>query len=121
MMAQTLAYIQRMTGQFQSETCTIQELTPVPNRIGVMGKSFSTVASNVRCRVITERGTSATTAEQVASREALVDGYRISLPAGTVIGHDYRIIVGDDTYDVVGVLDDRTDENEIQVRVTKVR
>lgn len=121
MMSQTLAYIKRMTTAFQSETCTIQKQTNIPNRIGVMAKGFDTVASGVTCRVIMEKGMNSTEALTVASREALVDSYRISLPAGTVIGHDYRIIVGADTYDVVGVLDDRTDENEIQVRVTKVR
>lgn len=121
MNSQLFAYIKRITTTFQTATCTIQQRTGLTNAMGDPGETFDTVASGVPCRVITEGGYGQNRSQPVASREAQVDAYRISLPAGTVIGHDYRVIVVDDTYDVTGIIDQRTDENDIQVRVVKVR
>lgn len=114
------ALIQRVLNTFLNETCTLYARVDSAYETGAQGTAFVAVASGVKCRVINSFGARGDSGE-VAQRETLRDTFRIILPVGTVIGNDYRVQVGAVLYEVTGVVDDRSDAADVQVRVERVR
>lgn len=120
MNSQIAAMIQRITEQYLTETCTLQKRVQQTNAVGVAIETFENTET-LACRIITETAGGRGIAQEMAGRETLTDAYRIVLPAGTSIGDDYRVVSGGYTYEVVGILDQRTDGNDVQVRARRMR
>lgn len=117
--SQFTSFMERYTRRFQTESAVLSRRTTTTNVLGAPEIVYEDYAT-VTCRIILDQARRGE-ARNVAEREALVDVYRISLPAGTEIGDDCRVTVGGVVYEVVGVLDARTDENDVQVRATRAR
>lgn len=116
--------LKRATAQFLTETCTIEKLANARDRFGnKVPNQWESVASGVACRVITPGGVgiSRTASMDVGSQEALVETYRLIVPAGTELDVDYRVTVDSIQYHVVNVLTARTDETDRQAILTRVR
>lgn len=112
------------TAKFLTETCTIEQLANARDRYGnKIPNQWETVASGVACRVITTggQGINRTSSMDVGSQEAMVETYRLIVPAGTSLDVDYRVTVNSVIYQVVSVLVARTDETDRQAILTRVR
>lgn len=115
-----LAMIQNETAKWLTVSCVIQKRAQLKSPQGAAREVFENTATVV-CRIITETQGARGNAEAIAGKETITDSYRIILPAGTEIGDDYRIVSGEYTYQVIGILDKRTDGNEVQIRARRMR
>jgi len=78
----------------------------------------------VPCRVIMSRQGTRPSADLIAGQEQLVDEYRLIVPYGTALAVNQRVTVdGDDgaTYQVVGLIDRRTDATDSQAVLIRAR
>jgi hypothetical protein len=124
--SQTLAMIRRQTAGFLKDTCKIEFETNgassfMPKPLTVL------VANGVACRVIMSRQGTRPSAEQVASQEQIVDEYRLIVPYGTALAVNQIVTVYTDgagegtTYQVTGLITERTDENDAQAVIIRAR
>lgn len=120
--ASTLNRIRKTVNKYLPETCDIE--SSVDGATGSMGQklqSWETVATGVSCRVIRAGNrTSGDTAIQ-GGRETIEDTVRIILPVGTVVDVDYRIVIGNRSYQIVGIQDDLTDAVDVSVIGKRIR
>ena len=114
------AMLQRETNKWLTETCTLLKRQHATGPEGAPVEEYQAVAT-LPCRIITETQGARGVSEAVAARETITDSYRVVLPAGTLIDDKHRIERGGFTYEVVGILDKRTDGNEVQVRARRMR
>lgn len=116
-----LSQLRAITAQYLKDTCTIQSLVNNRGQYGeVIADGWSTVASGVACRIITERDTRKA-GELVGGQEALVDTYKIIVPVGTALAANQRIVCNGLTYDVVNLITGRTDETDEQAVIVRAR
>lgn len=112
------------TEKYFSETCDIDvEITSV-GQFGTSAKpAWTRVQSGVRCQRITVgKVGSSTRAETVGDQESIEDLLRVVLPAGTPISNsNYRLTIGGRYYYVVRIVDDRANETDVQVIVSRNR
>lgn len=107
-----IAQLRKTTRQYLTETATVERESELRGEYGERVHEWVQVASGVQCRVIT---TSRGDLQTLANQEVMIDQYKIILASGTEVGVDYRIIVGGHAYRVTSVMDDRTDELDINV------
>jgi hypothetical protein len=120
MNSRILAMIKNETEKWLVESCVIQKRAPTSSPRGAPKAEFENTAT-VDCRIITEQQGARGAAEVIGGKETLTDAYRIILPAGTEIAKDYRVVSGEFTYEIIGILDKRTDGNDVQVRARRMR
>ena len=118
--ARMVARLQGTVNEYLSETCTLTRIDFVQGRLG-MTESEVIVASGVACRVIDDSQRQGQGYQNVGLHEAQVDAYRVILPSGTTIDSEYRITVGLRVYEVVALLDDRSNELFVGCRVRRIR
>lgn len=121
MSSQLRAMLRTTTAQFLTETALIEAEVSSTGEWNQPVPLWTTVASDVPCRVITAQPQTNNTAQQVGSQEQLVDTYRIIAPYGTAFATNQRVTVGSVVYQVVGVVTDRTDETDTQAILTRAR
>lgn len=117
----TLTAIQRYVARFLKSECTITRAVVGKDVHGSPTKTYDPVASNVPCRVITQRGTASAQAMRIGARETLVDMYRLIVSTDTDVRQDDQIIVGDATYEVASIDDKLTDRVFKGVVLTRER
>lgn len=118
---QTLAYIKSKFTAFRTETCDIYAVTWGVDDFGAQQKSFAQVGTAVACRVITGQQSFQSGMMQQGEQKSMKHELRISLPVGTELDVDYQIDVGGVVYDVVRVIDDLTDDTQVQAVITRRR
>lgn len=117
-----LTILRKATASFLTETCTIEALVNGRDAFGnKVQNQWETVASGVACRVITAGTNRQAAMQDVGTQEAMVETYRLVVPAGTALDIDQRVTVNDVTYQIVSVLVARTDETDRQAVMTRVR
>lgn len=110
------------TARFLTETCDIEKLANARDKYGnKVPNQWETVSSDVACRIITAGTRNQSSSMDVGSQEALVETYRLIVPAGTALDVDYRVTCNGIVYQVVNVLTSRTDETDRQAILTRVR
>ncbi|MCZ2099369.1 MAG: DUF6093 family protein [Anaerolineae bacterium] len=112
-----LAQMRAAAESLMTDTCTIEQLSDAVDRAGAPLNTWETVASNVRCRLITAgllRGL-----RVVGEQPQLGQEYRVVLPAGTAIDVQHRITLDSDgtRWLVNGAVAGLTDEVSTQVYV----
>lgn len=114
--------IQSRVETFLNETCDIQKEDDARGKYGERIHTWTTVAADVACRVISVSSNStASQAGGVGNQEMIVDTYRLILPRGTVISADYRVSLGGVLFDVVNVYDRWSDRMDVQVLIKRAR
>lgn len=113
--------IRRRLNGFLTEHCSIARETMTRGQYGEMVHDWETVAEGVPCRVITAGSRFMSAMREVGQQQAFVDVYRVVLPADTTLEAGYRITVGSRVYDVINIMDRRTDETDVQAVVMEVR
>jgi len=94
-----LASMKATQGAALNTTCTIKQRTFADDTVGGWTESEDNRATDVACRLGPYRAPSeGVVAEQLAGHEAFV----LTLPAGQVIEVTDRVIIGSDSYEVVG-------------------
>ena len=116
-----LAYMRDVTADLLTDTCTIEVRVQGQGEFGNPSQTiWETVSSSVACRLITTMREPM--AQDVGSREALVDTYRLICPYGTALDKDQRVTLsGGDVYHVTGVVVERTSETDTQAYVVRAR
>lgn len=98
--ADQLASMKVTQGAALNTTCTIKQRTFSADTVGGRTESEANRATNVACRLGPYRApTEGVVAEQLAGHEAFV----LTLPAGQAIEVTDRVVIGSDSYEVVGV------------------
>ena len=98
--ADPLASMKATQGAALNTTCTIKQRTFTADTVGGQAEGEATRATNVACRLGPYRAPSeGVVAEQLAGHEAFV----LTLAAGQVIEVTDRVIIGSDSYEVVGI------------------
>jgi hypothetical protein len=117
-------HLRSMTARFLTDTCTIEARSNSVGEFGDPQEVFASVAAGVACRVITlgTRYAVAALNPAVLGREALVDAYRLVVPAGTALDVDHRVTMSSgEVYQVVDLITERTDETDEQAIIVRVR
>lgn len=118
---QMVAFIQSMARRWMTSTCTIEREAESFGAFGEPIHTWEILSSGTACRLITSKGANSPQLAVVADRETMEDTYRISLPVGTTLATDYRITTGGNVYNVVAVLDGRTDSADVQALLVRMR
>lgn len=86
-------------GDTLPDTCTIMSPTYTQDNFGGFTQVFGTASANVPCRL-----------DVIKPREQVIDGknthftqFMVSLPWDTTISPNYRVVIGSDTFNVVGI------------------
>lgn len=116
-----LAQMRRAAEQLMTQTCRIEQEVNAVGTWGQPSPQWTEVARNVKCRVITSRQSTRSTAGMVGEQETLVDEYRLICPAGTALEKNQRVTVDDVTYQVVNVIVARADETDTQAVIVRAR
>jgi head-tail adaptor len=116
-----LNQLRTTVNRWLTETATIERQTESRGVYGEQVHDWETVASGVACRVINAGNSNAGNNQQFGNQELMMDRYKIVMPTGTVVDVDYRITVAGRVYDVVAIVDDRTDSTDVQAIVSRVR
>lgn len=103
------------------ETATIQKPTEVRGVFGERIEGYQTVATNVPCRIIDTTSMGSNSKELVSNQEILIDRYTVVLPSETLIDVDYLVIVGDKTYRIININDNRTNKLDVQATAERER
>jgi len=120
--SRTLAIVRRNVGGMLTETCTIQRETGVKGTMGEPLHTWETVQADVACRVIMAGTRNTGDAENVGSRESLVEQYRLITPVTTPFTLNDRVVMSDGrVFQVVAVEDGLTDEAYASCIVTRTR
>lgn len=119
--SQMRAIIRAQVLSQMTSRCTIEREANSRDAIGGMTHDWEITASNVACRMITSKGATLPGAEIVEHRETMEDTYTISLPYGTALETDYRITVNGAAFNVVRVVDGRTDAADVQAVLVRAR
>jgi len=84
------------------DTCTIRRKTLVSDGMGGYTETWSDLATGVKCRIATSRyrPEEAAIAEKFTGRTL----WMLTLPAGTDVTNEDRVVLSGTTYEVVGVL-----------------
>jgi len=106
--------------KYLNETCVIERVDQVQGRLGLV-ESVVQVATGVACRVIDDSRTTGQGYQATGDHQANIDAYRVILPAGQAVDVEYRVTVGTRVYRVIELLDDRSNELFVEVRVRRVR
>lgn len=116
----TRVLVRQRVRAYLNETCLIEREL---DTVGDMGEPTHVwgLVDNAPCRIIGVGRRGQSVAEAVGGQEALVDAYRLILPAGTDLATDYRVTVGERVYQVVAVDDDLTDEAFVSAIITRAR
>lgn len=117
---QTAAMIRQWVGRFSSQTATIREAVRTVQPDGSVNRVMQTKAV-VACRLITASAARSSGMAAISEQEQMREEYRLVLPVGTALSVDHSVIVDDIEYEVVRVLDDRTDAADVQAVVTRRR
>lgn len=121
---QLLARLRREAEKLMKDTCKIEQESVGVGSFGQPKPVWLLVVNDLKCRVIMSRQGTRPTADQVGSQEQLVDEYRLIAPYGTAFNVNQRVTVnGDDgaTYQVVGLIDRRTDATDSQAVMIRAR
>ena len=116
-----LNQLRTTVNRWLTETAIIERQTESRGVYGEQVHDWETVASGVACRVINAGNSNAGNNQQFGNQELMMDRYKIVMPTGTVVDVDYRITVAGRVYDVVAIVDDRTDSTDVQAIVSRVR
>lgn len=122
--SQLLAKLRREAENLMKDTCKIEAESISVGSFGQPKPVWLLVANDLKCRVIMSRQGTRPTADQVGSQEQLVDEYRLIVPYGTALGVNQRVTVnGDDgaLYQIVGLIDRRTDATDSQAVIIRAR
>lgn len=119
--ASTLARIAARVALFMGDSCTIEAEVDAAGAMGEMTDTWAVVAADVACRVIDARETGVSAMANVGAQEAMVDTYRLIVPVGTALAVDQRVTVGSDVYQIVALVDGRSDATDAQAVITRVR
>lgn len=106
--------------EYLNETCTISRIDEVQGRLGLV-ESAVIVATGVSCRVIDDSRSVGQGYQQTGEHQAQVDAYRVILPADQTVDASYEITVGSRVYQVIQLLDDRSNELFRECRVRRIR
>lgn len=112
--------LRRRVQIYMNETCTIARVDQVQGRLG-MEDTPVIVSTDVLCRVIDDSRSIGQGYQQTGESQMQIDAYRVVLPAGQMVDAGYQITVGSRVYDVIELLDDRSNELFIECRVRRVR
>lgn len=93
-----------------SESCVIEQEVITADGYGGQVSTWQPVQT-VNCRVLrgSVSGMTGQGVEAAASREALMQTYRLIVPAGTPLAPNQRVTVGGNVYQIVAIADDFTD------------
>jgi hypothetical protein len=116
-----LEYMRDQAEALMTDTCLIEVRADARGEFGeATQETWTTVASGVRCRVITIQQSRA--AQPVGTREALIDRYRLVCPSGTALDVDQRVTLSNgDVYQILQVVTARTSETDTQAIIERVR
>lgn len=121
--ARTIALVRQRVNEMLTETCSIERESGATGLMGQPLHGWETVADDVPCRVITI-GQSSTRSEyeSVGATEALVERWRLIVPAGTSFAVDNRVRLSDGrTYQIVDVDDRLTDQAFVGAVMVRAR
>lgn len=118
---QQLATMRAVSERFMKERALIEREANSRDALGGMAHDWEITAEDVPCRMITSKGATLPGTGIVADREIMEDTYTISLPVGTVLETDYRITVNAKRYNVVRVVDGRTEAADVQAVLIRAR
>lgn len=104
---------------FLSDTCTIEREVAAYDKYGSPTRAWKTIASGVKCRVISAGEASRGEMESSGVRETMTERYRLICPVGTELGVDYRVTVSGKTYHVVSLIDAWTDAMDTQAIIER--
>lgn len=116
-----LERIKARVALFLGDTCKIEAEVDAVGEMGEPTHTWAVVAAEVACRVIDARQSGLSAMMNVGEQEAMVDTYRLIVPVGTALDVDQRVTVGGDVYQIVALVDGRSDAAEAQAVMTRVR
>lgn len=119
--ASILARLRNQTAKFLKDTCLIEVQDQSTDEYGSPALSWSVVAEDVPCRMITAGYQNQSRAGLVGSQESLQDMYKLICPYGTALDIDQRVTVNGQTYNVVQLMTARTDETDTQAIIVRQR
>ena len=106
---------------FLDDTCTIEAEVDAVDEMGAPAHTWEVVEADVECRVIDARQSGISATMEVGAQEAMVDTYRLIVPVGTALAVDQRVTVNSDVYQIVALVDGRSDAVDAQAVITRVR
>ena len=119
--ASTIAKVRGNVSVMLTDSCTIERETSETGDMGQELHEWEVLASDVACRLI-RAGTKSTGSNNVeGGRESLTDRFRLILPVGTDISTDYRVMVGEDYFQVVDVEAALSDQAFVAAVVVRAR
>ena len=104
--AKELAAMRNVSNDFLPDTCTIQGLTETIGSAGDVQRSYSTLASNVPCRLDPESNQTGETLSNLAPNAT--PEYMLNIPYTQAINETDRVIVNGITYAVENVADNHS-------------
>lgn len=119
--SRTAAVVRRSVNGMLTERCTIERETGTTGLFGEPVQSWSAVAEDVPCRLITVGRRNSSETQVIGSRESVVDAFRLICPQDTAFAVDDRVSVGGRRYQVVTVEDDLTDAAYVAAIVVRER
>lgn len=119
--AAVLAHMRALAESLMTDTCIIETRADATSELGAVTNTWTTVASDVACRVITMGSRWQDMAMAAADRRALKDSYRLVCPAGTALAPDQRITLNSDgsQWLITDLVTRRTDETDTQAVITR--
>lgn len=108
--AQTLAMIRRITGDFLTQTCTIEREAPTRGSYGEPTHDWEVQSTGTACRVIKAGQFNTAANELVGSQETLPDTYKLVVARSTTLDVDYRVTVDSEVFYVTRLETDLADE-----------
>lgn len=108
--AQTLAMIRRVTKAMLTDVCQIDVEVITRGEFGEDVITLSNVASYEPCRLITVGQRFGTAQQQAGGQETLRTEYRLIVGRQVALAVNQRVTVAGETYDVVRIETELTDE-----------
>ena len=112
--------IKQTLNLFLTDTCSILNPSGGTDEYGHATDTLTMVSDTVPCRVISDKGTTPM-ASTATGQAGILTRLKIVLPHGTDVDVSHIIRVDNVDYKVIDIVDERTNQPDVQVLVSKVR
>ena len=117
----TKTRLQAVLNAALDKTCTIERQNADRGEFGELLHNWQAVATDVSCRLIDAQVTNNSELQTTGNQEIMLQTARLILPAGTAIDVNYRVIIAGVIYNVIAIVDSRSEAIDTQAVIMRER